>query len=310
MRIGKTLVAIAAIMSGGGAFAHGDVPKLLPVGDGKVTSYPKAGNVFSCTTRFRDHAGAFAKGDWFHGDMWNPLEKPTVSGSKLWPSAYFDIRAEGNLLRIKGNGLPVGQPTGTFPISRSEVAYRYDRNPNSIKTQDLDFTIPMRPEKAVSPSCLSMGMIGFSNSGVAIYNALDAGGRDAAAHEIQDKCNGHPQQQGQYHYHSSSPCMAGADGNEAVGWALDGYPILGMRDGEGALVTNDDLDACHGRAEEVVVDGRRYDYAYRLTMEYPYTLGCYTGVVPHATRRAAMQMLGPPPGQGGERGQKRRPLPF
>ncbi len=50
-----------------------------------------------------------------------------------------------------------------------------------------------------------------------------------------------------------------------VGDAPDGYPILGMRDADGALITNADLDACHGRHENVTVDGRSYDYAYRLT---------------------------------------------
>ena len=57
-----------------------------------------------------------------------------------------------------------------------------------------------------------MGMIGFTVTGVALYNALDAAGRDAAAHEVQDLCDGHPQGRGQYHYHSSSPCLPGAEG--------------------------------------------------------------------------------------------------
>jgi hypothetical protein len=126
-------------------------------------------------------------------------------------------------------------------------------------------------------------MIGFAVTGVALYNALDAGGRDAAAHEIQDKCDGHPQMTGQYHYHNGSPCMPGYDANAVVGWALDGYPILGMRDAAGKLIRNADLDACHGRAEDVRVDGRHYAYAYRLTPEYPYILGCYAGQVPQAT---------------------------
>lgn len=114
-----------------------------------------------------------------------------------------------------------------------------------------------------------MGMIGFTFTGVAIYNALDDAGLDAAAHEVQDLCNGHPQGKGQFHYHNSSPCLPGADRNEVVGWALDGYPILGMRDASGATLTNADLDACHGRAERVDVSGLTYNYAYRLTHEYP-----------------------------------------
>ncbi len=131
----------------------------------------------------------------------------------------------------------------------------------------MAFNIPLQPIRNREPSCLPMGVIGISLTGVALYNALDDAGRDAAAHEVQDSCNGHPQGKGQYHYHSSSPCLPGADANTIVGWALDGYPILGMRDAAGKLLTNADLDACHGRAEQVGVDGRTYDYAYRLTRE-------------------------------------------
>ena len=139
-----------------------------------------------------------------------------------------------------------------------------------------------------------MGMIGISMTGVAFYNALDDAGRDAAAHEVQDLCDGHPQGKGQYHYHSSSPCLPGADGDALVGWALDGFPILGMKDADGTVLHNAALDACHGRAENITVQGRHYDYAYRLTPEYPYTLGCFVGQVQKATVQAIHRSMGPP----------------
>ena len=196
----------------------------------------------------------------------------------MWPEASL-TDTEGDALSVRGNGLPIREPTGTFPISSDDPAYCYDTNPNRVAAQDLSFEIPAAPVKAARPSCLPMGMIGFTVTGVAIYNALDDAGRDAAAHEVQDLCDGHPQHAGQYHYHSSSPCLPGAKSNTVVGWALDGYPILGMRDTGGMLLTDNDLDACHGRAETVTVSGRTYNYAYRLTREYPYTLGCFTGAL-------------------------------
>jgi YHYH protein len=110
-----------------------------------------------------------------------------------------------------------------------------------------------------------MGMIGFTVTGVAIYRALDDAGLDAAAHEVQDLCNGHPQGQGQYHYHNGSPCLPGADSNAVVGWALDGYPILGLT----------------------------YASAYRLTPEYPDTMGCFSGQVMRETQAAIRQAMGP-----------------
>lgn len=248
----------------------------LPVGDGHVTNHPARGNVYACRTRFGGR-GAFRTGAWFHGQTWNPAQKPHVRGTVRWPQARLSIKSAGDEVRIRGNGLPVQEPTGQFPISPGDPAFRYDRNPNRIRARSLDFEIPARPVRARTPGCLPMGMIAITVTGVAIFSAVDDGGRDAAAHEIQDRCDGHPERTGQYHYHSSSPCLPGATGNKVVGWALDGYPILGMRDARGRQLTDKDLDACHGRAETVKVDGRTYDYAYRLTEEYPYTLGCFTG---------------------------------
>ena len=216
----------------------------------------------------------------------------------MWPEAKFSLTPHGDRLTVEGNGLPVQQPTGAFPISRNDPVYKYDTNPNGIAAHNLSFEIPAKPVRADEPSCVPMGMIGFTITGVAIYNALDDAGRDAAAHEIQDLCDGHPQGRGQYHYHSSSPCLPGAKTNALVGWALDGYPILGMRDAQGKLLTNADLDACHGRAEAVNVRGRTYSYAYRLTQEYPYTLGCFTGQVQRSTRQAIRRSLGPPRRRG------------
>jgi hypothetical protein len=287
-------VALAAMVLGlaSAAAAHEPVSPSLPLGDGKVTDHPKAGNVFACRTEFRQ--GRRHDGPWFHGETWNPLEKPHVSGEVMWPQARFSMTEKGADIAVDTNGLPVGQPTGTFPISPDEAVYQYDTNPNGIAAIDLDFAIPVSPRRAASGGCLPMGMIGFSITGVAFYNALDDAGRDAAAHEIQDLCDGHPQGKGQYHYHSGSVCLPGLDTDAVVGWALDGYPILGRRDAEGKLLTNADLDDCHGRAEQVLVDDRTYDYAYRLTREYPYVMGCFTGEVPDATRQSIRESMGPP----------------
>lgn len=265
--------------------AHDPLPTTLPVGDGKIAASPKRDFVMACRATFGG-GGARATGGWFHGTTWNPLEKPHVAGEIRWPQARFAMQAAGPAIAIKGNGLPVGQPTGRFPIAPDDLAYSYDTNPNSIREQSLALQIPAAPVRAAAPACLPMGMIGFTTTGVALYNALDGAGRDASAHEIQDKCDGHPQISGQYHYHSGSPCMPGYDANAVVGWALDGYPILGMRDANGKLIRNGDLDACHGRAEDVSVDGRRYGYAYRLTPEYPHIIGCFTGQVSRATLQA------------------------
>ena len=115
-----------------------------------------------------------------------------------WPQAQFtirDIRNGGRLVsrRIEGNGLPVKTPTGRFPVSWRDPAHQIDPNPNSIRPQHIRLTLPANPKIAQEPSCVPMGMIGIALNGVAIFNALDDGGRDAVAHEVQDLCDGHPQ---------------------------------------------------------------------------------------------------------------------
>jgi hypothetical protein len=254
----------------------------LPLGDGRISTGPERGQVFSCTTQFRG-GGAEHAGAWIQGDTWDLTIKPTVQGELTWPEAEFAITTTtiGRIVSrvVRGNGLPVDTPTGQFPIARRDPAFQYDRNPNAIAPQNVLLTMPEEPVAAARPACVPMGMIGVALNGVAIYNALDAAGRDAVAHEVQDLCSGHPQMRGEYHYHGPSPCLPDQTGNEVlIGYALDGFGIYSTYDANGRELTNADLDACHGRVSEVDWNGRRQSvYHYVLTREYPYTIGCFIG---------------------------------
>ena len=206
-----------------------------------------------------------------------------MQGSVVWPNAHITIVRQGAQRVVTANNLPL-HPTGTFPIQRTDPAYKYDGNPNSIREQNIVLTLPADPAQAAEPSCVPQGMIGFTTSGAALYNALDAAGRDAAAHEVQDACSGHPQMTGQYHYHSLSNCIvdtAGAAGrhSDLVGYALDGYGIYGMHGENGVLLSDADLDACHGHTHAIEWDGQTaVMYHYHMTREYPYSIGCFHGV--------------------------------
>lgn len=257
-------------------------PHALPLGDGKVSSSPKTGYVFSCNQNFRG-GGAMHAGNWIHGSTWDLTQKTTVNGKVTWPEAQFSISQSGSNRLISGNGLPVDSESGIFPIATSDPAYQYDRNPNSIKSQNVNLTLPLNPTKATSPTCVPMGMIGVALNGVAIFNALDDSGRDAVAHEVQDICDGHPQQKGIYHYHGPSECLPDqAEVSKLVGYALDGFGIYSLYDSSGKEVTNTDLDECHGTTSAVLWNGKIQNvYHYVLTREYPYTVGCFKG---HFTR--------------------------
>ncbi len=258
----------------------------LPIGDGKVTtSGARRGYVYACRAGMTPPGGggAFAEGPWIRGDgTYDLTAKATVDGAVSWSRARFKVRLTRKRRIFTGNGLPVGEKTGEFPIRSGDDAYAYDRNPNSIRSQRVSYSLPRHPKRASRPGCLSGGPIGIARDGVAIFNGLDALDRDAVAHEVQDSCDGHPQQRGEYHYHSIPSCLtAGESKRKAsglIGFALDGYPIYGPRGAGGRLLTDADLDACHGQTSRVRLEGRtRRIYHYNATLEYPYTLGCFRG---------------------------------
>jgi hypothetical protein len=257
-------------------------PAAIPLGDDKYGTTPEVGHLDSCQTSFPTTGGATSSGSWLDAaaGTWDSETKPTVEGSVTWAKAKFSIKEKGKIRVIKTDDLPKGEPTGSFPISPSDPAYQYDQNPNSIVRQSLTYSIALDPTPAASPSCTSLGAIGVMDDGVVLLNALDAEGRDAAAHELLDKCDGHPMMAGMYHYHVVSSCIMPTTPSSStlVGYALDGYGIYVERNAAGNLPTDADLDACHGRTSEVLFNNKMVDmYHYDATLEYPYTVGCYHG---------------------------------
>jgi len=181
---------------------------------------------------------------------------------------------------LSTNGIPGKFNTGIFPIKRNDPAYQYDTNPNAIDEQNLVYTLPKNPTMANNPSCLPLGSIGIMNDGVVLFNALDDAGLDAVAHETQDQCDGHPSGKGIYHYHNVANCIQESNlgSSELVGYALDGFGIYIERDNQGNLLTNNDLDDCHGRTSPIEWEGKTVEmYHYVATQEYPYTVGCFKG---------------------------------
>jgi hypothetical protein len=275
------ILLIAAGFAANASAAKGVDETRLPVGDGQVSTAGPARDVIYLCNAGGGGGGASAQGPWFNGDgTWDATKKSIVDGAVGWPTATFSEDVSGETRLLTGNGLPVGETTGTFPVASSDDVYAYDRNPNSIRTQSLSYSLPAEPAKG-SPRCIG-GQVGVAKNGVPIFNGLDAGNRDAVAWEAQDACGGHPQAAGQYHYHSIPDCLNEGESRKAhsklVGWALDGFPIYGERGEDGEELANDDLDVCHGHTHRVKLDGEKVrTYHYHGTAEYPYTVGCFRG---------------------------------
>jgi len=263
-------------------------PAAIPLGDGYVSTTPKVGYVDSCQTTFPAIGGAQTVGPWIDTatKTWDSLSKTHVQGAVSWPQATYSVSVSGGQRVIKANDLPVDHTTGTFPIASTDPAYAYDRNPNTITAQTIDWSLPEQPAAAATPTCTSGGAIGILDDGVLLFNALDGEGRDAGAHEVLDACDEHPMSAGELHHHSVPSCILDkATGRSTlVGYAIDGYGIYVERTASGALLTNTDLDACHGRTSPVLWNGTIQDvYHYDATLEYPYTVGCFHGTPIGAT---------------------------
>ncbi|HRW38434.1 MAG: YHYH protein [Acidimicrobiales bacterium] len=250
----------------------------LPVGDGRWTTTPEAGYLYTCRTTF-DGGGAQQRGPWFNDDgtTWDATKKGVVDGEVAWDH-QFTTEVAGDVRRFVGNDLP-DHTTGEFPIGADDDVRAYDANPNSISEQVLSIEVPATPTVADQPTCLR-GEVGVTLTGAAIFDAFDAGGRDAVAWEAQDHCQGHPQERGAYHYHSLTTCIAdpGTGHSNLLGYAYDGFGIYGLRGEDGEELTDADLDECHGHTHTITWDGEQVEmYHYHATREFPYTVGCFRG---------------------------------
>jgi hypothetical protein len=280
----------------GNKYANG----LLPVGDSKYsTAVATKGSVYVCSqygqNLITDQGGAGSRGPWFtnNNTQYDINKKAHVRGAVAWKGAFSNT-ISGATRTITTNDLPLSHSTGTFPIARSDPAYSYDRNPNTISAQTLTYNLNATPAYG-TPHCMG-GEVGVMLTGVALFNAFDAGGRDAGAWEVQDDCSGHPQEKGEYHYHTLSSCIKDVGVGTVIGFALDGFAITGPQVGPGNVLTTDDLDECHGLTSQITLDGKTVTtYHYVMTEDFPYSVSCFRST---ASQPPGMQSRQQPPGPG------------
>jgi len=305
----KMAATMALVCASNLGYAH-DL-KALPLGDGKLSQAPKVGWIWACHVD-PQAGGSQRDGPWINAakGTYDVTAKAVVPGQVAWPS-QFSLTVRQDQRVFSSNDLP-SHATGTFPVPSDSEAYRYDRNPNRIGAQSLQVALPLWPALAAQASC-APGALGFLLTGAVLFNALDAPGRDAVAHETQDACQGHPQESGVYHYHSLSNCLP--DKREPgghsvlVGYLLDGFGLYGTYGENGQALASQDLDECHGHIHTIAWEGKQVAmYHYHATPDFPYTAGCLRGKYSNAD---VMALSGPHPqrGQGGRPGAEGRNPP-
>lgn len=136
--------------------------------------------------------------------------------------------------------------------------------------------IPLNPVPAITPvsaaSALYRGAIALAVNGVPIFNALNNRGDDAFLAGELDQWGGHAGKADDYHYHIAPlhlQALIGAD--KPIAYALDGYAIYGILEGDGSEPRG--LDAFNGHV------GPNGIYHYHASMTYPYINGGMYGKV-------------------------------
>jgi hypothetical protein len=251
----------------------------LPLGDQQYSSSPQVGKIDLCNASQLQPANDSTALPWVHATTWDLTQKVFVSGRVAWPTATFTSTVQGSTRVLSGNDLPVGQTTGTFPVAQSDPASAYRPDPSSITADNYTLRLPANPKRASQPTCVG-GDVGVTTDGVALLDGFDANGRDAGAQEVQDTCQGHPNNAG-YHRHAMPLCLlsdSGTGHSPLLGYALDGYGIYGPRGDHGKVLSTADLDACHGITDTITWNGKKVRmYHYVLTWQFPYSVGCFRG---------------------------------
>jgi hypothetical protein len=152
------------------------------------------------------------------------------------------VTGGGDILAV-ADGLP-DSPSNYYDVSDPcyEEYMGGMQNPNEIGEQSIQITFPATPD--TSGQAMTGAVVGLALNGVPIYANFAAPGDDIFEEaETFDRCGGHPNQQGNYHYHSE-PYSISYDDSNFIGVMRDGYPIYGRRDPDGSYPA--DLDANGG----------------------------------------------------------------
>lgn len=208
---------------------------------------------------------------------------PTVDSLAVYKKIYgaTDIYIEGDYVVITSKGLPDHKTPyyqGTQWESSLYEAYngtnsQWKQNPNKITQQNLTFRIPLNPKENSSHTATPLGPIGVALNGLPLFNQYAAGNAPLTG-EINgfDQYNGHPQQQGQYHYHVEPLYLTANKGKDALlGFLLDGFPVYGPME-NGQTLGSDDLDIYHGHIG-VTPEYPAGIYHYHFSGDAPYLNG-------------------------------------
>ncbi len=216
---------------------------------------------------------------------------PGTGGTATVPAVFtanyktaVTLSSDGSFVTLKSNGTPnhltpywgVGHP-----MYEAQTA-GHTLTPGIIGTQNYVMTVPIAPAVASTHEATSLGPIGMSLNGVAIFNDREGGNVPLDPNTILtfDRGGAHVGPGNAYHYHTNGD-FTSKDDARLIGFLRDGFPIYGRKDTSGAYPN--DLDA-YGGHFGVTQDypGGFYHYHcsnvnYQNTGVYILKIGSYYG---------------------------------
>lgn len=123
------------------------------------------------------------------------------------------------------------------------------QNPNTLSAHSYTINFASSPDTTATPM-MGIAVVGLSLNGVPIFGNFAAPGDDIYMEAMTfDRCGGHPEGTGAYHYHAE-PYSITDDDDRFVGVLRDGYPVYGRKDPDGTYPTVD----AHGGHTGATVD--------------------------------------------------------
>jgi hypothetical protein len=178
------------------------------------------------------------------------------------------VRWDGTWLYVESNGMPSHGMMAGITNWQQQVGI-----PQNYYA-DNAWQIPLKPELSDNPIStrdnLFRGAIALAVNGVPIFNALNNRGEDAFLIGELDDWGGHAGRADDYHYHAAPLHLQDIVGEDApIAYALDGYPIYGLKEPDGSEVVG--LDEYNGHFGP--------GYHYHASLIYPYINGGLRGVI-------------------------------
>jgi arylsulfatase A-like enzyme/phosphatidylethanolamine-binding protein (PEBP) family uncharacterized protein len=180
------------------------------------------------------------------------------------------VRWDERFLYLESNGLPSHKMMVGITAWQQQVPL-----PQNYTGANA-WQFPLLPVPAKNPVSIKgrflRGAIALAANGIPIFNPQNNRGEISQEIGELDEWGGHCGRADDYHYHAAPLHLQDAVGNgQPIAYALDGYPIFGLAEPDGAVPIG--LDAFNGHTAHAL------GYHYHASRKYPYVNGGFHGEV-------------------------------